>query len=83
MHRRPRNCNLGRMPNPAVPKFLDDYYARIARWQLAPLWQRLAKLLPAEPQIDAFPYLWDYDALRPILLESAELIAEDEAERRS
>ncbi len=82
LHRGPRNCNLGRMPKPAVPKSLDDYYVRIARWQLAPLWERLAKLVPPEPEIDAVPYRWDYDALRPILLESAELIAEDEAERR-
>ena len=70
------------MTEPAVPKSLDDYYVRIARRQLAPLWERLAKLVPPEPQIDAVPYSWDYDALRPILLESAELIAEDEAERR-
>jgi gentisate 1,2-dioxygenase len=70
------------MPKPAVPKSLDDYYDRIARWQLAPLWERLANLVTKEPEIDAVPYLWDYDALRPILLESAELISEEEAERR-
>ena len=70
------------MPKPAIPKSLDDYYDRIARWQVAPLWERLAKLVTQEPEIDAVPYLWDFDALRPVLLESAELIAEDEAERR-
>ena len=70
------------MTEPAVPKSLEDYYTRIARRQLAPLWERLAKLVPPEPEIDAVPHLWDYDALRPILLESAELIAEEEAERR-
>ena len=70
------------MPKPAIPKSLDDYYDRIARWQVAPLWERLAKLVTQEPEIDAVPYLWDYDALRPILLESAELITEEEAERR-
>ena len=62
LHRGPRHCNLGRMPKPPVRKSLDDYYARIARWQVAPLWERLAKLVPPEPQIDAVPYLWDYDA---------------------
>ena len=70
------------MPKCAVPKSLDEYYDRIARWQLAPLWERLAKLVTQEPDIDAVPYLWDYDALRPVLLESAELISEEEAERR-
>ena len=70
------------MPKPAIPKRLDDYYARIASWQVAPLWERLAKLVTQEPQIDAVAYLWNYEALRPILLESAELISEEEAERR-
>jgi len=70
------------MPKPAVPKSLDDYCDSIARWQVAPLWERLANLVTQEPEIDAVPYLWDFDALRPILLESAELISEEEAERR-
>jgi gentisate 1,2-dioxygenase len=82
LHRSSRACNLRRMPKPAVPKSLDDYYDRIARWQVAPLWERLAKLVAPEPVIDAVPYLWDYDALRPFLLESAELISAEEAERR-
>jgi len=47
-----------------------------------PLWERLSDLLPAEPQVASVPYLWDYEALRPVLLESAELIDEHEAERR-
>jgi len=47
-----------------------------------PLWERIADLLPAEPLIASRPFLWDYDRLRPTLLESAELIGADEAERR-
>ena len=70
------------MPKSASPERLEDYYARIASWQVAPLWERLANLVTREPRIDAVPYLWNYDALRPILLESAELISEEEAERR-
>lgn len=70
------------MPQSASPERLEDYYARIASWQVAPLWERLANLVTREPRIDAVPYLWNYDALRPILLESAELISEEEAERR-
>lgn len=61
---------------------LAAYYQRIAKHQLAPLWERLADLLPAEPCVASVPYRWDYAALRDLLLESAALIAEDEAERR-
>lgn len=61
---------------------LEDYYRRIEGDCLVPLWERLADLLPAEPHVHARPYLWDYEALRPRLLESAGLIEEDEAERR-
>jgi gentisate 1,2-dioxygenase len=61
---------------------LERYYAKIAPLQLMPLWERLSELLPPEPAIASVPYRWDYEALRSIVLESAELIGEDEAERR-
>lgn len=49
---------------------------------MVPLWERIQELLPPEPVVDSRPHLWDYAKLRPILLESAELIGADEAERR-
>lgn len=61
---------------------LEDFYRRIEGDCLVPLWERLADLLPEQPRVQARPYLWDYEALRPRLLESAGLIEEDEAERR-
>ena len=70
------------MPKPKMTISLNDYYDRIARWQVAPLWERLAHLVTQEPEIDAVPYLWDYDDLRPVLLESADLISKEDAERR-
>jgi gentisate 1,2-dioxygenase len=61
---------------------LARYHARLAELKLSPLWERIGDLLPAEPRVESLPYRWDYDALRPMLLESADLIAEDQAERR-
>lgn len=61
---------------------LERYHARIGARQMVPLWERIGDLLPPEPRVASRPYLWDYDALRPMLLESAELIGADEAERR-
>jgi gentisate 1,2-dioxygenase len=61
---------------------MERYYARIAEDHMVPLWERIKTLLPPEPQVASRPHLWDYDALRPKLLEAADLIAEHEAERR-
>jgi gentisate 1,2-dioxygenase len=73
------------MSTPKTAPETDDlqrYYARIGARDLAPLWERLADLLPAEPRVRALPHRWNYAALRPLLLESARLIGADEAERR-
>jgi gentisate 1,2-dioxygenase len=61
---------------------LERYNDRIAQLRLVPLWERLKQLLPPEPIVRAQPYLWNYAGLRPTLLESATLIAAEEAERR-
>ena len=61
---------------------LDRYHERIAAYHLAPLWQRLGKLLTPEPRVASKPQLWHYDGLRELLLESAGLISAEEAERR-
>lgn len=59
-----------------------DYYGRIDAYNMAPLWEVLHKLLAREPVTEATPYLWNYDALRPSLMEAAEVISTEEAERR-
>jgi gentisate 1,2-dioxygenase len=61
---------------------LDAYHERIATHHLAPLWQRLGRLLTPEPRVDSLPQRWHYDGLRDLLLESATLISAEEAERR-
>jgi gentisate 1,2-dioxygenase len=59
-----------------------DYYGRIDAHNMAPLWEVIHKLLAREPVTAATPHVWHYDGLRPALLESAELISAEEAERR-
>ena len=58
------------------------YYDRIAKHQLAPLWEVIRKLLAKEPTTDARPHLWPYAVARPLLLEAGSLISAEEAERR-
>ena len=67
---------------PEMTNARADYYGRIGEHNLAPLWEVLHNLLAHEPVTEATPHLWHYDSLRPSLMESAEVISTEEAERR-
>lgn len=58
------------------------FYDRAGATNLAPLWEVLHGLVPAEPQTPAVPALWSYDKVRPYLLEACDVIGTEEAERR-
>lgn len=67
------------------PKQTDartSYYDKIAPSRLYPLWERLGGLLTPEPHNSSVPFAWSYEEARPALLEAAELISAEEAERR-
>ena len=72
----------GLTAKPKTTNARADYYDRIDPHNLAPLWEVLHELLKSEPVTEATPYLWHYDGLRSLLLESAEMITAAEAERR-
>lgn len=55
---------------------------RVGREQLVPLWNFFNEWFTQEPRVAAQPYLWHYDGLRALLLESAEIISAKDAERR-
>ena len=61
---------------------LKEFYQRIDRHELAPLWEVIHKLLARLPITRAVPHLWCYEDVRPFLLESGEIISAKEAERR-
>jgi gentisate 1,2-dioxygenase len=60
----------------------SEFYARIDRDHLTPLWEVLGKLVPREPTSPCVPALWPYGAVRPLLLEAGRLVTAAEAERR-
>lgn len=60
----------------------QEFYDRIGQQDLAPLWEVLKGLMPSQPQSKAQPHAWEYSALRPLLLESGDLLTAEEAERR-
>ena len=60
-----------------------DYYQRIGRHSMAPLWETLHDIVPRQPNGAAVAHRWDYDGLvRPFLMEAGRLITAREAERR-
>ncbi len=59
-----------------------DLYRRMDVQHLAPLWEVIANLIPAEPLSPCRPAFWQYRALRPFILESGDLITAQEAIRR-
>jgi gentisate 1,2-dioxygenase len=58
------------------------FYDRIAPQRLAPLWEVLKGLVPAEPSSRAVPHAWRFAEIRPLLMEAGRLVTAEEAERR-
>jgi gentisate 1,2-dioxygenase len=59
-----------------------DFYERIGSLSMAPLWESLHQLVPPRPAPKYQAAHWDYDRVRPFLMESGSLITAKEAVRR-
>lgn len=59
-----------------------EFYQRIDRENLTPLWESLAQLVPPRPSSPCVPAHWRYAAVRPHLMEAGRLITAQQAERR-
>jgi gentisate 1,2-dioxygenase len=59
-----------------------DFYERIGGLSMAPLWESLHQLVPPAPAPKYVPAAWDYEKVRPFLMESGTLITAKEAVRR-
>lgn len=68
--------------SPEVTAKRQEFYQRLDGKNTAPLWEALARLVTPEPRSLCVPALWQYDELRPLLMEAGGLITAQEAERR-
>jgi len=59
-----------------------EFYSRLDRKNLAPLWEVLADLVMKEPRPACLPTLWRYEEIRALLFEGGRMITAEEAERR-
>jgi gentisate 1,2-dioxygenase len=69
-------------PDSADPSGMAEYYQRLERAHLAPLWESLAALAPPEPRPQSKPFKWSYRDVRAHLMEAGERISAEKAERR-
>ena len=67
---------------PELTNSRADFYARMATKSMTPLWEVLQNLLSTQPVTEATPHKWDYRECRPYVMESADIISAEEAERR-
>jgi len=61
---------------------LANYGQKIGKDNLVPLWDRMSSLVTPEPKSPCQPHIWNYDTIRPVLLEAGSLLTAKEAERR-
>src|ERR1700680_1716906 len=60
----------------------EAFYDRIGAYNMAPLWERLHGLVPAQQTPPCLPAIWRYQEIRPYLMQSGGLITAQEATRR-
>lgn len=59
-----------------------EFYDRARTESLAPLWRVLGGLVTESPRTDAVPAIFEFERVRPYLMEACGIIGTEEAERR-
>ncbi|HTP61126.1 MAG TPA: gentisate 1,2-dioxygenase [Burkholderiales bacterium] len=73
---------MASVPKPDSGAARSDFYRRMDRDNLAPLWEVLHALVPPQPQSPCKPGYWNYKAIRPYIEEAGRAITAKEAVRR-
>jgi gentisate 1,2-dioxygenase len=61
---------------------LEQFYELLRKERAAPLWQVMSNLIPRVPENAALPALWPSKTIRPLVMESGNVISAEDAERR-
>jgi len=73
---------MASLPQPSIAAARQEFYRRMDRDNLAPLWEVLHNLVPPLPATGCLPALWKYREVRPYVMEAGSLITAREAVRR-
>jgi gentisate 1,2-dioxygenase len=69
-------------PKHNIEAIREEYYQRIAKHDMTPLWKVMASVVTKEPVTRAAPVIWHYGDIKRLVMESGGLITAEEAERR-
>src|SRR5215813_7970308 len=74
--------NGGPDPKHNIDAAREEFYARISKRDMAPLWKVMSSVVTKEPKTRCVPHVWDYDEVKSLVMESGGLITAEEALRR-
>jgi len=79
-----QNSGSGGTLNPRhnIDAFREEFYERISRRDMAPLWKVMKSVVTKEPVTRCVPHVWHYNDVKALVLESGSLITAEEAQRR-
>jgi gentisate 1,2-dioxygenase len=60
----------------------EAYYEKIAKHDMAPLWEVLKNVVTVEPKSKCAPQIWKFADVKRLMLEAGDVITAEEAERR-
>src|SRR5947208_9965556 len=69
-------------PKHNIEAIREEYYQRIAKHDMTPLWKVMNSVVTKEPVTRATPVIWHFDDIKRLVMESGGLITAEEAERR-
>src|SRR3954447_18757324 len=60
----------------------EEFYERISKRDMAPLWKVMKSVVTKEPVTRCAPAIWHYQDVKSLVMESGGLISAEEAQRR-
>jgi len=69
-------------PKHNIEAVRQEYYDRIAKHSMTPLWKVMKNVVTKEPVTRCAPVIWHFDDIKRLVMESGGLITAEEAERR-
>ena len=60
----------------------QEFISRIGDYGLKPLWDRYMTLMSLQPRVVSVPHRWRYQKIKEFLVEAADLVTAEDAERR-
>src|SRR5262247_4026217 len=74
--------NGGPGPKHNIEVAREEFYQRISKHDMAPLWKVMSSVVTKEPVTRCVPHIWHYEDVKSLVMESGGLITAEEALRR-